>query len=78
MALRPSCIPTSTIFSPSPLVRSFSTTTALLGYRRRSDTYNPSRRVQKRRHGYLARLKSKGGQAILKRRKLKGRRDLSW
>lgn len=58
--------------------RSFSTTSALFGYRRRMDTYSPSRRVQKRRHGYLARLKTKGGREILKRRRLKGRKYLSW
>jgi len=58
--------------------RSFSTTVALQGYRRRMDTYNPSRRIQKRRHGYLARLRSKGGREILKRRRLKGRTEMSW
>ncbi|OQV01076.1 hypothetical protein CLAIMM_06487, partial [Cladophialophora immunda] len=60
------------------LCRSFSTTPTLLGYRRRSDTYSPSRRVQKRRHGYLTRLKSKGGQEVLKRRRLKRRNDVTW
>jgi large subunit ribosomal protein L34 len=58
--------------------RTFSTSAALLGYRRRMDTYNPSRRVQKRRHGYLARLRTRGGQAILKRRKLKLRSNVSY
>jgi len=55
--------------------REFSSSAMLCGPR---DTYNPSRRVQKRRHGYLARLKTKAGRDILKRRRLKGRRDLSW
>jgi large subunit ribosomal protein L34 len=42
------------------------------------DTFSPSRRVQKRRHGYLARLRTRSGRAILKRRMLKGRKYLSW
>ncbi|KAI1613629.1 hypothetical protein EDD36DRAFT_434146 [Exophiala viscosa] len=61
-----------------PIYRSFSASAGLFGYRRRSDTYNPSRRVQKRRHGYLARLRSTGGVKVLKRRKLKLRKDLSY
>lgn len=63
-----------TISSP----RLFSTTSALMGHRRRMDTFSPSRRIQKRRHGYLARIRTKSGQAILKRRALKGRKYLSW
>ncbi|KAL4944900.1 hypothetical protein BDV06DRAFT_186085 [Aspergillus oleicola] len=55
--------------------RSFSASAALGAPR---NTYNPSRRVQKRRHGFLARLRSKGGQKILKRRRAKGRKFLSW
>ena len=65
--------------SISPLsavqTRSFSAT-ALLGGPR--DTFKPSRKVQKRRHGYLSRLRTKSGQAILKRRTLKRRKYLSW
>ncbi|OCK82764.1 hypothetical protein K432DRAFT_323694 [Lepidopterella palustris CBS 459.81] len=37
------------------------------------DTYNPSHRVRKRRHGFLARLRSRTGRKVLLRRKLKGR-----
>ncbi|OOF97859.1 hypothetical protein ASPCADRAFT_128051 [Aspergillus carbonarius ITEM 5010] len=55
--------------------RSFSASASLAGKRA---TYNPSRRVQKRRHGFLARLRSRGGRKILMRRKAKGRKSLSW
>lgn len=41
------------------------------------DTYNPSHRVRKRRHGFLARVRTRKGTAILKRRRLKGRATLS-
>lgn len=41
------------------------------------DTYNPSHRVRKRRHGFLARVRTRKGTMILKRRKLKGRSTLS-
>ncbi|PLB54481.1 hypothetical protein P170DRAFT_432123 [Aspergillus steynii IBT 23096] len=55
--------------------RSFSAS-ASLGAKR--DTYNPSRRVQKRRHGFLARLRSRGGRKIIMRRRAKGRKNMSW
>ncbi|RAK86684.1 hypothetical protein BO79DRAFT_288941 [Aspergillus costaricaensis CBS 115574] len=55
--------------------RSFSASASLGGKR---DTYNPSRRVQKRRHGFLARLRSRGGRKILLRRRARGRKSLSW
>jgi large subunit ribosomal protein L34 len=41
-------------------------------------TYNPSRRVQKRRHGFLSRSKTADGRKILARRRAKGRKTLSW
>ncbi|KAL1965660.1 hypothetical protein VTN77DRAFT_5337 [Rasamsonia byssochlamydoides] len=65
-------------FSPAAAAqqtRSFSASASLAGKR---DTYNPSRRVQKRRHGFLARLRSRGGRKILMRRRAKGRKWLSW
>lgn len=43
----------------------------------RGDEYQPSQRVRKRRHGFLARKKTKGGRAVLARRLKKGRRFLS-
>ncbi|KAL2215596.1 60S ribosomal protein L34 [Thermoascus aurantiacus ATCC 26904] len=81
---RTSTFPSSTTTASSSLIstptpaqqaRSFSASASLAGKR---DTYNPSRKVQKRRHGFLARLRSRGGRKILMRRRAKGRRWLSW
>ncbi|RAL08976.1 mitochondrial 54S ribosomal protein bL34m [Aspergillus homomorphus CBS 101889] len=55
--------------------RSFSASASLLGKRA---TYNPSRRVQKRRHGFLSRVKTRGGRKIIQRRRARGRKNLSW
>ncbi|KAF9884154.1 hypothetical protein FE257_002212 [Aspergillus nanangensis] len=55
--------------------RSFSASASLGGKR---STYNPSRRVQKRRHGFLARMRTRGGRIVLMRRRVKGRKALSW
>lgn len=41
------------------------------------DTYDPSHRVRKRRHGFLSRVRSRNGRKILKRRTLRGRNTLS-
>ncbi|KAI2787451.1 hypothetical protein POX_f07815 [Penicillium oxalicum] len=58
-----------------PQTRAFSATAAL-GVKR--NTFRPSRRVQKRRSGFLARNTSRKGRLVITRRRLKGRRAMSW
>ncbi|KAJ5176220.1 uncharacterized protein N7482_002097 [Penicillium canariense] len=56
-------------------IRPFSAT-AYLGVKR--STFRPSRRVQKRRSGFLARNTSRKGRLTIIRRRLKGRKAMSW
>lgn len=40
-------------------------------------TYQPNNRKRKKTHGFRVRMKSKGGQEIIKNRRRKGRKKLS-
>ncbi|KAF2429941.1 hypothetical protein EJ08DRAFT_634817 [Tothia fuscella] len=81
MSNTPSPSISSTLITPTlDLLPKISSHPSLAGIQVRNgprDTFNPSHRVRKRRHGFLSRIKTRKGRNTLKRRLSKSRSKLS-
>ena len=71
------CATRPTYLTPSLTITATPTSHFQARFKARGTEYQPSQRVRKRRHGFLARLRSRTGKKILARRRAKGRMYLS-